>query len=217
MDVFDQFWQLDEKPLHQLEFITDFLTGIRLYPYHLRVDSNIPFVFSRNDELIREDCELHGLRVAQSSIVPEQEGLFSERRFSAGEFIAQYWGKLLVSDKENDLKDYECWGNDDRILSLQVQPFAEFGKTVFVIGSKSSIATYANSSHGVLGSEPNCEFTETSFSEFDHHSNDLPFPTFDCFLNWLSACPMQLRAIRDIDTGEELTVDYEYVIEIESD
>lgn len=214
LDDFNEIWQFDEKTVHQLDFISDFLIGIKTYPSHL-TERNILFAFSRNEGLIEEDSELHGLRIAQSLIVPDQEGLFARRSFAAGEFITNYWGLVLVSDKENDLEDHECWGNSDRILALQVQPLAGFGKFIFVVGSSSCIGSYANSSRGVPGSNPNCEFTETSFDEMQHHRNDPPFPTFDCFLNWIGACPMQLRATRDIGVDEEILVDYEYVIEID--
>lgn len=209
VEMLDGFWKrLDEESSDRMR---DFLTGIPIFPSHVKIQFRYPFIFDRDESLVQQDSEIHGLRVSRSLIVPGQDGLFAQKRFSAGQFIAVYWGKVLVSDRDNDLKDHECWGNDDRLLRLRIQPFSKFGRFVFIVGSRSSIATYANSTFGVSGLEPNCEFTELT-----HHPGlGSPFPTFDCFLNWLSICPIELRAIRSISIGEELTADYEYVIRID--
>jgi ribosomal protein S16 len=146
-----------ESPFYtpvEIDLFTTSLSGMEVFPPYLRIQDHLRFTMERHEELLLADLAHCNCIVSESSIKGAGDGLWSLKDFVIGEVIcSSYWGHLLVWNGDEIPSKDSCFGNSERLLKIQLTKPLRLSSTdgerqhadMFIIGSKSSAATYINS------------------------------------------------------------------------
>ena len=120
-----------------------------------------------------------------------------------------YWGCVYVQSDCNteDIDMPKCF--KDRMVKLKFQPFKKIGITLYMVGSLSCAATYANDAE-FSGWETKKRKRDSTISNncFLWESAPLDTKTVQGFVKWLKSCPVWLYTSAQIKYQEEMLCKY---------
>ena len=179
-----------------------------IFPDYLFSKRTDYFTMNLIDNVLISDSKHNTVKVINSPNFPDAgKGLVSNRKAANTKDTSMpFWGCVYVHnncDKKMNME--KCF--QDRLVKLRVQPFKKIGITLYIVGSLSCTASYANDAE-FSGWGKRKRSREVLNNCFLWESDPIDVETVKGFVKWLKSCPIWLMALQRITYEEEMLCKY---------